>query len=68
MLKLQANYGFHELFLNKKVVYQIWCARLVSGITFIKIIEIIEIIESQLILKSLRARKPNCFNRIDKNG
>jgi uncharacterized membrane protein len=37
MLKLQANYGFHELFLNKKVIYQIWCARLVSGITFIKI-------------------------------
>ena len=68
MLKLQTNYGFHELFLNKKVVYQIWCARLVSGITFIKIIEIIEIIESQLVLKSLGARKPNCLNRIDKNG
>jgi hypothetical protein len=65
MLKLQTNYGFNELFLNKKVVYQIWCARLVSGITFIKIIEIIE---SQLILKSLGARNPNCLNRIDKNG
>jgi hypothetical protein len=53
MLKLQANYGFHELFLNKKVIYQIWCARLVSGITFIKIIEIIE---SQLLITGSQIR------------